>query len=137
MASEYVLRIPLDRHVITTQRSLAAVLEDIRRVLHDSASRSALQGHLVAAGHQVRLIIDRPEATDELVRCLPDAGAYCPATVLVQAAGDGACLAYDSVASAISPYQDEEALAVAELFDAEVLSLLRRVAEPAPGESGQ
>jgi hypothetical protein len=135
LASEYVLRIPLDRHIITTQRSFDAVVEDMRRALRGSDSRTELNGYVMAAGHQVRLIIDRPEATDQLVRCLPDADAYCPASVLVQVAEEGACLAYDSVASAISVYQDEEAQAVAELFDAEVLALLRRVADPQPGDN--
>ena len=147
MASEYVLRIPLNRHIITTERSFAAVLEDMRRALRGSESRSALNGYVLPAettdtgarpvvGHQTRLIIDRPESTDELVRCLPDASAYYPASVLLQLEKDGACLAYDSVASAISVYQDEEAQSIAELFDAEVLALLRRVADPQLGMEG-
>jgi hypothetical protein len=49
--------------------------------------------------------------------------------ILVQQAADGGTrLLYDSVASAISIYQDEESLAVAHGVDAEVLALLRRVA---------
>ncbi|MFI7132108.1 hypothetical protein ACIBQ1_40980 [Nonomuraea sp. NPDC050153] len=36
MASEYVLRIPLERHIINTRRPFAAVIEDIRDAVGSS-----------------------------------------------------------------------------------------------------
>lgn len=70
-----------------------------------------------------------PAASRDLVRFLPDAGTSCPVAIHVQQAADGGTrLLYDSVAGAVSVYQDEESLAVARGFDAEVLARLRRVA---------
>lgn len=100
---------------------------DLRgRVMSDDTAQSPARD----GGRRARLTMERPDSTDELVRCLPDACVYYPATVLVQAWNDGAALAYDAVASAVSVYRDEEAQAVAEHFDTEVLTLLRRVADP-------
>ncbi|MFJ3307408.1 hypothetical protein ACIPSA_30805 [Streptomyces sp. NPDC086549] len=163
--SEYVLRIPLERHVLNTRRSFTAVIEDIsdaigsseaggeRHHLTTSAGRRLLvrrvngtpaPASLVGigeldidrawvgeqeAGRLLRLLVDMPAASGDLVRFLPDAGASCPAAILVQqTADDGTRLIYDSVASAVSVYQDEHSLAVARGLDAEVLALLRRIA---------
>jgi hypothetical protein len=165
LVTEYVLRIPLERHVLSTRRSFTAVIEDIR----DAVGGAGAGGQLLSppssagrgpSGRQVngtpvpagligigeldidhalvrgaetscllRLLVDMPPASRDLVRFLPDAGASCPVAILVQRAADGGTrLLYDSVASTISIYQDEESLAVARGFDAEVLALLRRVA---------
>lgn len=45
----------------------------------------------------------------------------------------GTRVAYDTVASAIAPYQDAAASQVAERLDAEVLELLRRATEESSG----
>lgn len=161
---EYVLRIPLERHVLSTRRPFTAVIEDIRDAIGGAGAGGELQvlpssAGWVPSGRQVngrpvpvgligvgeldvdralvrgaetarllRLLVDMPAASRDLVRFLPDAGASCPVAILVQQAADGGTrLLYDSVGSAISVYQDEESLAVARGLDAEVLALLRRV----------
>ncbi|GAA4631466.1 hypothetical protein GCM10023196_060990 [Actinoallomurus vinaceus] len=164
MASEYALRIPLERHVINTERPFAAVVEEIREHLGRSepgdghglvlmsdglrvrrANGTPVPARLVGlgeldvglgpagrpeAGRMLRLLVDMPAATGELVRFLPDAGVSCPATILVRETGDGgARLVYDSVASSVSIYQEEESLSVARRLDTEVLALLRHVAD--------
>ncbi|MFD3925661.1 hypothetical protein [Streptomyces sp. NPDC058614] len=166
--SEYVLRIPIERHVLNTRRSFTAVIQDIREALGTSDADRQLRprttagkrafplprvnstptqvrligiaelevsgswGREAGAGRLIRWLVDMPTASGDLVRFLPDAGASCPAAILVQQiADDGARLIYDSVASAVSVYQDEHSLTVAREFDAEVLALLRRIAAPA------
>ncbi|MFI7132109.1 hypothetical protein ACIBQ1_40985 [Nonomuraea sp. NPDC050153] len=53
----------------------------------------------------------------------------CPVTILVQQTGDGGTrLVYDTLASSISAYEDEQSVVVARGLDAEVLALLRHVA---------
>ncbi|MEU3619050.1 hypothetical protein ABZ725_43045 [Streptomyces sp. NPDC006872] len=164
MVIEYVLRIPLERHVLSTRRPFTAVIEDIRDAIGGAGAGGELQGLPSSAGWRpsgrqvngrpvpagligigeldidralvrgaetarlLRLLVDMPAASRDLVRFLPDAGASCPVAILVQQAADGGTrLLYDSVVSALSVYQDEASLAVARGLDAEVLALLRRV----------
>ena len=83
----------------------------------------------------VRLIAGNPVTMGEMTRHVADAGSYAPVTILIQELPDGGTrAAYDSVASAISPYHDAAALGVARRLDAEVLTLLRdATGAPAPG----
>ncbi|MCX5554541.1 hypothetical protein [Streptomyces sp. NBC_00038] len=168
LVSEYVLRIPIERHVLNTRRSFTAVIQDIRETLGTSEAGIQLRRRTTAGkrarpvrrvnstlaqvrligiaeleisgswgrehgtSRLIRLLVDMPTASGDLVRFLPDAGASCPAAILVQQiADDGTRLIYDSVASAVSIYQDERSLTVARELDAEVLALLRRIANPA------
>ncbi|MFK0158514.1 hypothetical protein ACIQVK_41410 [Streptomyces sp. NPDC090493] len=81
------------------------------------------------ADRLIRLLVDVPAASRDLVRLLPEAGACCPVAVLVQQIPRGGTrLIYDSVASAISVYLEEQALEVARGIDADILALLRRAA---------
>jgi hypothetical protein len=55
-----------------------------------------------------------------------DAGSYAPVTILIEETPDGGIrMAYDSVISALAPYDNAAASAVAGRLDAEVLGLLR------------
>ena len=75
----------------------------------------------------VRLIAGNPVTMGQLTRHVPDAGSYAPVTILIQELPDGGTrVAYDTVASAISPYRDAVATQVAEHLDSEVLGLLRK-----------
>ena len=77
----------------------------------------------------VRLIAGNPVTMGQMTRHLPDAGSYAPVTILIQElAGGGTRVAYDTVTSAIAPYQDAAAAQVAQRLDTEVLSLLRHAA---------
>ena len=74
----------------------------------------------------VRLIAGNPVTMGQLTRHLADAGSYAPVTILIQElAGGGTRVAYDTVTSAIAPYQNAAAAQVAQRLDTEVLSLLR------------
>jgi uncharacterized protein (DUF302 family) len=75
----------------------------------------------------VRLIAGNPVTMEAMTRHAPDAGSYAPVSILVQERPEGGCrVAYDSVASAIEPYDKPAASEVAEELDDKVLSLLRK-----------
>jgi hypothetical protein len=76
----------------------------------------------------VRIIAGNPVTMASMTSTLPDAGSYAPVTVLVAERPDGVQIAYDRVASAIGPYRDSAASAVAADLDGEVLQLLRTAA---------
>jgi hypothetical protein len=74
----------------------------------------------------IRLIAGNPVTMGRMTRHLADAGSYAPVTILIQELpGGGTRVAYDTVASAITPYEDAAASQVAEQLDTEVLTLLR------------
>jgi hypothetical protein len=62
----------------------------------------------------------------QMTRHVPDAGSYAPVTILIEeTAGGGTRVAYDSVVSALAPYDNAAASAVAGRLDAEVFGILR------------
>jgi hypothetical protein len=79
-----------------------------------------------AGRHLVRLIAGNPVTMGQMTRHLPAAGSYAPVTILIQELPDGGTqVAYDTAASAITPYGDAAASQVAQRLDTDVLSLLR------------
>jgi len=75
----------------------------------------------------LRLIVGNPVTMDEMTRHVADAGSYVPITLLVQEMPDGGTrVAYDTVGSALAPFQDADASRVAQRLDTEVLGLLRQ-----------
>ena len=78
--------------------------------------------------HLVRLIAGNPVTMGQLTRHVADAGSYARVTLLVEEKPDGGTrVSYDSVASALAPYDDPAASKVAGRLDTEVLTLLRGV----------
>jgi hypothetical protein len=74
----------------------------------------------------VRLIAGNPVTMGQMTRHVADAGSYAPVTILIEETpDDGTRVAYDSVVSALAPYDNAAASTVAERLDAEVLGLLR------------
>jgi hypothetical protein len=74
----------------------------------------------------VRLIAGNPVTMGQMTRHVADAGSYAPVTILIEETPDGGTrVAYDSVVSALAPYDNAAASTVAEQLDAEVLGLLR------------
>jgi hypothetical protein len=74
----------------------------------------------------VRLIAGNPVTMGQMTRHVADAGSYAPVTILIEETPDGGTwVAYDSVVSALAPYDNAAASAVAGRLDAEVLGLLR------------
>ena len=79
-----------------------------------------------AARRLVRLIAGNPVTMGQMTRHVPTAGSYAPVTILIEETpGGGTRVAYDSVVSAIAPYDNAAASEVAGRLDAEVLGLLR------------
>ena len=86
------------------------------------------QARQQAGRRLVRLIAGNPVTMGEMTRHVADAGSYAPVTILIQELpGGGTRVAYDTVASELSPYHDAAALEVAQRLDTEVLGLLRQV----------
>lgn len=76
----------------------------------------------------VRLVIGNPLVMKEMGRNVPDAGSYAPVTVLVDERADGVHLSYDRMASFLFPYEDQDALKVAQELDSKVEKLLNDAA---------
>jgi hypothetical protein len=74
----------------------------------------------------IRLIAGNPVTMGKMTRHVSDAGSYAPVTILIEEVPSGGTrVAYDSIASAIAPYNQPAASEVARQLDAEVLGLLR------------
>src|SRR5215472_15857994 len=76
----------------------------------------------------LRFVVGNPLIMKEMVKTVPDAASYAPATILVDERADGVHLTYDSMASFLAPYGSEAALAVARDLDAKVEDLLETAA---------
>ena len=75
-----------------------------------------------------RLIIGNPLIMREMVKHVPDAGAYAPVTILIDERPDGVHLSYDRMATFLAPYENEQALKVARDLDTKVEALLAEAA---------
>jgi hypothetical protein len=97
---------------------------------------AALAKHPGLLQHRlVRIIAGNPVTMASMTSTAPDAGSYAPVTILIAELSDGVHIAYDRISSAIAPYQDTAASAVAADLDDAVLQLLRTAAggrRPAP-----
>jgi uncharacterized protein (DUF302 family) len=82
----------------------------------------------VAAYKIVRIIAGNPLIMKQMTEHVPDAGSYAPVTILVYERDDGVHVSYDTMASYLSPYENEKALRVARDLDAKVLCLLTEAA---------
>ena len=76
----------------------------------------------------IRFVIGNPLIMKEMTKHVPDAGSYAPVTVLVDERADGVHLSYDRMASLLAPYENPDALKVAENLDAKVEDLLQQAA---------
>jgi uncharacterized protein (DUF302 family) len=76
----------------------------------------------------VRLVIGNPLVMKEMAKHVPDAGSYAPVTVLVDERDDGVHLSYDRMTSFLSPYENPDALKVAQELDSKVERLLNNAA---------
>jgi uncharacterized protein (DUF302 family) len=76
----------------------------------------------------VRLLIGNPLVMKEMLKHVPDAGSYAPATVLVDERPDGVYLSYDRIAAFLAPYGSASALQVAQDLDLKVERILRQAA---------
>ena len=93
----------------------------------------------------VRLVIGNPLVMKEMAKHVPDAGSYAPVTMLVDERDDGVHLSYDRMISFLSPYENPEALKVAQELDSKVERLLNNarsselhaISQRSKGEKGR
>src|ERR1700693_530763 len=76
----------------------------------------------------VRFVIGNALIMKEMAKHVPDAGSYAPVTILVDERSDGVHLSYDRMASFLAPYENKEALKVAQDLDLKVENLLNQAA---------
>lgn len=76
----------------------------------------------------LRLVVGNPIIMREMVKRVPDTASYAPVTILVDERIDGVHLSYDSLATLIAPYGNEEALAIARDLDGKIEGLLEQAA---------
>ena len=88
-----------------------------------------LRKNMPGAPKALRLVVGNPLIMKEMVKHVPDAASYAPATVLIDQRPDGVCLSYDLMASLLAPYGNEEAAVVARNLDTKVMALLTDAAE--------
>jgi hypothetical protein len=70
----------------------------------------------------------RPLIMKEMVKRVPDAGAYVPVTILIDERSDGVHLSYDRLRSLLAGYGDAEASRTAADLDTKVERLLMQAA---------
>ena len=73
----------------------------------------------------MRFLVGNPLIMKEMVKRVPDAGSYAPVTILIDERRDGVHVSYDKMESALRPYGNPEALAVARNLDTKITTLLR------------
>jgi hypothetical protein len=76
----------------------------------------------------VRLLIGNPLIMKQMVKHVPDGGSYAPVTILVDERADGVHLSYDAMAGFLAPYENPDALRVAEALDSKIDGLLSAAA---------
>jgi uncharacterized protein (DUF302 family) len=76
----------------------------------------------------LRLVIGNPLIMKKMAEHVPDTASYAPVTILIDQRADGVHLSYDSMASYLEPYGNQDALKVARELDAKVEALLRTAA---------
>jgi uncharacterized protein (DUF302 family) len=81
-----------------------------------------------ATPKSVRLIVGNPMIMKEMVKRVPDAGAYVPVTILIDERSDGVHLSYDRMQSLLAGYGDAEASRTAADLDTKVERLLMQAA---------
>src|SRR5438552_15849512 len=76
----------------------------------------------------IRFVIGNPLIMKEMAKRVPDAGSYAPVTILIDERSDGVHLSYDRMKSFLAPYENKEALKVAQDLDLKVENLLNQAA---------
>ncbi|WP_035351751.1 DUF302 domain-containing protein [Edaphobacter aggregans] len=74
----------------------------------------------------IRIIAGNPLIMKRMAEHVPDVGSYAPVTILIYESQDGIHLAYDTMASFLSPYGNAKALEIAKDLDSKVRKLISR-----------
>lgn len=119
----------------------AATLSELEEVVGDALGPSGLMefmrfdsGEVLrkesggTGPRMVRFVVGNPLIMKEMAKVVPDAASYAPVTILVDERADGVHLSYDSMASAVAPYDNPSAFAVAKNLDEKIERLLEAAA---------
>jgi hypothetical protein len=130
-----------DMNEFRSAMKAAATMADLEQVVGDAIGPSGLMefarfdsGEVlrkesgVSGPRMVRLVVGNPLIMKDMARLVPDAASYAPVTILVDERADGVHLSYDSMASAVAPYNNASALAVARNLDEKIVRLLEAAA---------
>lgn len=82
-----------------------------------------------SARKSYRFIIGNPVTMKKMVKHVADAASYAPVTILVDERADGVHLSYDTMASFLAAYANDDALKVARELDAKIEALMTRAAK--------
>ena len=128
-------------NAFTKAMAAARNLADLEKVVQGALGSSDLMefvrfdaGEVLRKEHggeglkMLRLLVGNPLIMKEMAKTVPDVATYAPATILVDERDDGVHLSYDSMASLLSPYGSEPALAVARDLDLKIERLLEAAA---------
>jgi hypothetical protein len=119
----------------------AATDAELQKIVHDAAGPSGLMelarfdlGVVLREPfgggfrRSLRLLVGNPLIMKQMVKHVPDGGSYAPVTILVDERADGVHLSYDTMAGYLAPYENEDALRVAEALDSRIEALLSAAA---------
>ncbi len=140
-----IRRVEIERFSLTSSRPFEAVVAALkagvgRLDLAEFARASkgpgtfadlkkVIERDLGRAGLMLFIELDQnPLIMKEMAKHIPDAGSYAPVTILIDERSDGVHLSYDKMASFLAPYENKEALKVAQDLDLKVENLLNQAA---------
>jgi uncharacterized protein (DUF302 family) len=126
-----------DMNAFHNALSAAATLAELKEVVQEAVGSSDLMEFIRFDSGEVlrkerggqgpkilRLVVGNPLIMKEMAKTVPDAASYAPVTILVDERSDGVHLSYDSMASLLAPYGNQEALTIARDLDAKIERLL-------------
>jgi uncharacterized protein (DUF302 family) len=77
----------------------------------------------------LRIVAGNPLIMKEMVKHIPDAGSYAPVTIIIVERADGIHISYDSMASHLAPYGNDDAMRVARELDAKIVAIMHAAAD--------
>jgi uncharacterized protein (DUF302 family) len=77
----------------------------------------------------LRIVVGNPLIMKEMVKHVPDAGSYAPATILIEERPENVRISYDRMASYLVVYGNSDALKVARDLDAKIERILTEAAK--------
>jgi uncharacterized protein (DUF302 family) len=86
------------------------------------------KAHGLGAPKSLRVVVGNPLIMQAMTQHVPDAASYAPVTLLIDERANGVHLSYDTMASLLAPYGNEEALRVARELDHKVGQLVAEAA---------
>ena len=102
---------------------------DLMEFIRMDAGQVLNRAHGGRGPKMLRLLVGNPLIMKDMATVVPDAASYAPVTILIDERADGVHLSYDTIASCLTPYGDETALAVARNLDTKIEGLLEAASQ--------